>query len=413
MPTDPHYLTAPQAAYALGVTRATLYAYASRGQLRSEAIPGRPKERRYSREDVERLQQRKEARRDPNTAAARGLHWGGPVLESGLTLIHDGRFYYRGRDAVRLAETATVEDVAALLWAVEATGRERLFEQPCALSPRGLAQLPTSTKDPFAQLQIALSIAAAVDVASYDLRPAAVRQTGARIIQLLTTVITHHQPRQQLIHRALQAAWAPKANGVGDVIRTALVLCADHELNVSAFTARCAASAGASPYDVVSAALATLKGYKHGGAAERVLALLAGSETPKKARTLLANRLRSGEGLPGFGHPLYPAGDPRAVLLLRLAEATGNEVEWRPIRNLWRAGSELLHDFPNLDFGLAAVTRTYVLPDQAPLLLFALGRTIGWVAHAIEEYASGRLIRPRARYTGPAPEDGDGSGGIT
>jgi len=94
------------------------------------------------------------------------------------------------------------------------------------------------------------------------------------------------------------------------------------------------------------------------------------------------------------------------VVLLRLAEASGNEVEWRPIRNLWKAGSELLHEFPNLDFGLAAVTRTCVLPREAPLLLFALGRTIGWMAHGIEEYASGQLIRPRARYTGPAPGDG-------
>jgi citrate synthase len=403
MPADPYYLTAQQAADSLGVTRATLYAYASRGQLRSEARPGRPKERRYYREDVERLQQRKEVRRDPNAAAARGLQWGGPVLESGITLIQDGRYYYRGQDAVRLAATASVEQVAALLWAVEETERERLFEQPCALSPRLLAQIRTCTKDPFAQLQIALSVAATVDVASYDRRPVALQQTGARILRLLTQVLTRRADRRELVHRSLQAAWAPKAGRVGDVIRTVLVLCADHELNVSAFTARCAASAGASPYDVVSAAMATLKGYKHGGAAERVLPLLAASGTPKGARAVVANRLRRGDGVPGFGHPLYPAGDPRAVLLLRLAHASGNEVEWRPIRNLWRAGSELLHDVPNLDFGLAAVTRTYVLPDQAPRLLFALGRTIGWMAHAMEEYASGRLIRPRARYIGPAP----------
>ena len=106
------------------MTRATLYAYTSRGQLRSEPVPGRPRERRYYREDVERLQDRKEARRDPAKAAARGLHWGGPVLESGITLIHDGRLYYRGRDAVALAETATLEDVAALLWAAEDSDRD-------------------------------------------------------------------------------------------------------------------------------------------------------------------------------------------------------------------------------------------------------------------------------------------------
>jgi citrate synthase len=303
---------------------------------------------------------------------------------------------------VKLSETASLEHVAVLLWAADETERERLFEQRCAMSPRQLAQLRTCATDPVTQLQAALPIAAAVDLASCDLRPAAVRQTGARIIRLLTTVIARH-PSQKPIHRALQVAWAPKRDAVGAVIRTALVLCADHELNVSAFTARCAASAGASPYDVVSAAMATLKGYKHGGAAERVLALLAEAETPKGARAVVASRLRRGEGVPGFGHPLYPAGDPRAVLLMRLAESSGNEAEWRRVRNLWRAGSELLHDFPNLDLGLAAVTRTNGLPDQAPVLLFALGRTIGWIAHAIEEYASGQLIRPRARYTGPVP----------
>ena len=254
--------------------------------------------------------------------------------------------------------------------------------------------------------QAALPIAAAADVAAFDLRPAAVRQTGARIIRLLTASIA---PRYYAdyagapVHLALHARWAPKRTGVADVIRTALVLCADHELNVSAFTARCAASAGASPYDVVSAAMATLKGYKHGGAADRVLALLAEADTPARARASIANRLRGGERLPGFGHPLYPGGDPRAALLLRLAEASGNTVEWRRARAVLKAGADALHDLPNLDFGLAAVTRAYGLPAQAPVLLFALGRTVGWIAHAIEEYASGRLIRPRARYTGVAP----------
>src|SRR5437868_11599204 len=99
MPSAHYYLTARQAAGALGVTKATLYAYTSRGQLRSEPVPGRPRERWYYREDLDRLRERKEARRDPAKAAARGLHWGSAVLDSNLTLIHDGRLYYRGQDA--------------------------------------------------------------------------------------------------------------------------------------------------------------------------------------------------------------------------------------------------------------------------------------------------------------------------
>ncbi|MBZ5596048.1 MAG: hypothetical protein LAP39_27715 [Acidobacteriia bacterium] len=186
----------------------------------------------------------------------------------------------------------------------------------------------------------------------------------------------------------------------------ALVVCADHELNVSAFTARCAASAGASLYDTISAAMAALKGSRHGGETERVSALFMETETPRRARTVVANRLRRGEHLPGFGHPLYPAGDPRAALLMRLAKASGNHAAWRLVRALSSAALELRHDLPNLDFGLVALARSYGLPDHAPLVLFALGRTIGWIAHAMEQYASGELIRPRAHYTGPAPEDG-------
>src|SRR5271169_4021033 len=109
MVTDRRYLTAKQAADALGVTVATLYAYKSRGQLQSEPVPGRPRERRYYREDIERLRERKETRRDPAKAAARGLHWGSPVLASAITLIQDGKLYYRGQDVLKLAEKASLE----------------------------------------------------------------------------------------------------------------------------------------------------------------------------------------------------------------------------------------------------------------------------------------------------------------
>jgi len=404
MRTDRRYLTAQQAAAALGVTRATLYAYASRGQLQSDPIPGRSRECRYYREDIERLRERKETRRDPAQAAARALHWGSPLLASGITVIHAGKLYYRGRDVLELAEKASLEQVAALLWAAEGAPGQLFATQPCPLSPRQLASLRTGTKDPLTLFQATLPIAGAADLASYDLRPAAVRQTGARIVRLLTAIVAGRHS-QGSAHLALQAAWAPKKPQVGEAIRMALVLAADHELNVSTFVARCAASAGASPYEAVSAAMATLKGRRHGGATERVAALFAETGKPSQARSVMANRLRQGESVPGFGHPLYPTGDPRAALLMRLAEDSGNEKEWKLVRSLAKAGLDLLHELPNLDFGLVALARTYGLPNGAPLILFALARTIGWIAHAIEQYGTGGLIRPRARYTGPAPED--------
>lgn len=396
------FLTAAETAEMLGVTRATLYAYVSRGLLRSEPIPGRTRARRYYREDVERLTERKATRSDPSRVAAQALRWGGPVLESGITLIQDGAFYYRGHDAIALAATSSVETVAALLWGADESEAARLFDQPSPLTSRQVARLDAYVSGPLAALQAVLPIATAADLASLDLRAHAVRLTGARIVRLFATVIARSDARRSL-HDVLRSAWAPKQPVVGDVIRTALVLCADHELNISAFTARCAASAGASPYDVVSAALATFKGHRHGGATRRVLGLVRQCDTPKRARSAIADLLRRGEPVPGFGHPLYPTGDPRAVELFRLAEASGNAAALEPFRNLLAAGSDLLGDEPNLDAGLAAVSRAYRLPDEAPLLLFTFGRTIGWIAHAIEEYTSGRLIRPRARYVGPAP----------
>ncbi|MGO8918986.1 MAG: citrate synthase, partial [Stellaceae bacterium] len=229
MAIDGQYLTAKQAADVLGVTLPTLYAYKSRGQLQSEPAPGRPREHRYYREDIERLRERKETRRDPAKAAARGLHWGSPVLPSGITLIHDGKLHYRGRDALKLAESATLEQVAELLWAVEAPELGGLFDQPCALSRQQLDHMRMCTKDPMVKMQMALPLAGAMDPASYDLRPAAVRQAGARIFRLLATVVAGRDSRVP-VHLALEGAWAPKKAAVGEVIRMALVLCADHEL---------------------------------------------------------------------------------------------------------------------------------------------------------------------------------------
>jgi citrate synthase len=205
-------------------------------------------------------------------------------------------------------------------------------------------------------------------------------------------------------HEALARAWRrPKAT---EAIRTALVLCADHELNVSAFTARCVASAGSTLYDTIAAALAALKGARHGGESRRVAALFEETSTPRRARAVIASRLDRGERISGFGHPLYPEGDPRAKTLLRIAERGPNRREWKRARALAAAARGLLDEAPTLDFGLVALARAYDLPEHAPLMLFAVGRTVGWIAHALEQYTGGQLIRPRATYTGPVPQPG-------
>src|SRR5260370_23059028 len=130
------HLTAGEAAAELEVSPATLYAYVSRGLIRSEASADTRRKRLYRREDIAMLKDLKEARRNPTGAAERSLSWGPPLLESGLTLISDGRLYYRGLDATQLAATRTVEEVAALMWqgGIAPAGAE-----PFQRAPAGLA----------------------------------------------------------------------------------------------------------------------------------------------------------------------------------------------------------------------------------------------------------------------------------
>lgn len=393
-------LSAAEAARALGVTRATLYAYVSRGLIRSEPAPGSSRARRYPREDVERLRVRAEERRDPDKVAAHALQWGVPVLESSITLITGEALYYRGCNVVALAREASVEEVASLIW----TGRLDGARPPQSLGADRLGGRPA--RGAFVtRAQAALALASAADAHGFDLRPEAVVRTAWHILDLLVGIAAHRAHGGR-IDAALARGWRVHA-GAQDVIRTALILMADHELNVSAFTARCIASAGSQPYAVVSGGLAAIEGVKHGGSTARAESLLAALRRVRSLRAALAERLRHGLRIDGFGHPLYPNGDPRAAALLALlGEHFRRSPELRFVREFARAGTSLTGDPPNVDFALAAASRILGLPRGSGLTLFAIGRSIGWLGHAIEQYALDQIIRPRARYVGVAPHDG-------
>jgi citrate synthase len=398
------YLTAREAAAALDVSLATLYAYVSRGMLHSEPLAGRTRAKRYLREDINRLIERKEVRSEPAKVAARGLHWGSPVLDSALTLIDDGRLFYRGIDAIKLATSASFEEVAALLWLGDTRAAARLFNQeplrirPIATAARRLA----SQLGPVEQCQLVLPIAASREPSAYDLRPEAVARTGAVILPMLFWALTGLEGPVPL-EAILAQAWVPQRRSASGALRAALILCADHELNVSAFTARCIASSQATPYEVVLGALAALRGRRHGGATEAVTALFEEMDKTRDPRAGLERHLRASGYVPGFGHPAYPAGDPRGHLLIELAHEHGTGAGLKTAERLQRAAHQLIGELPNLDFGLVTLARALGLPREAPIALFALGRSAGWIAHAIEQYADSRLIRPRAHYTGPPP----------
>ena len=301
-----------------------------------------------------------------------------------------------------LGQEATFEQVVRLLW----TGAGAL-ELPDSSIPAVCRDALTRLRalPVLERMQAILPIAAAGDSSAFDLRPELVAGTGWRILNLLTAAATLRTPTRPLpIASQLARGWGVPATAAVRVMDLALILCADHELNVSAFAVRVVASARSSPYDVVSAGLAAVRGPLHGGYTARIETLLDESGSAAGVRRAMTDRLRRGEAVPGFGHPLYPDGDPRAKALFAAVERVlpdSDATAW--LGAIERAGQQLIGDHPTLDVGLVIVRRALGLPRGSALVLFALGRTAGWIAHAMEQYAADTLIRPRAAYVGPPP----------
>jgi len=418
MSKTPRYFTAAEAAEKLGITAATLYAYVSRGLIRSEAMDDKRRTRRYLVEDVQKLIDRKEQQADPAKAAQSALHWGVPMMDSGITLINEGRFYYRGYDAAHLAKQHTLEEIAALIWTGAIENHAEIFVgESLKFSPtlfKTLSQIFVSNPAlAYVQrYQIALAMAAADDFAAYDLSPQAVSKTGARILRLLTltAVLPINNIVTDTIYRVSTAQILTKGWGLDEhaayLLNAALILCADHELNVSAFTARVIASAETTPYAIVIGALSAMQGFKHGGNSERVAAMMRPMMSDADIRPALVDKLRLGERIPGFGHKLYPQGDPRAAVLLTLLENDAPDSSALHLAQAVIAEVRALIDIPpNIDFALVTLENVLNLPRGSALAIFALGRTIGWIGHAIEQYSDPNLIRPRARYIGIPPRE--------
>lgn len=377
------FLSARDAAARLGVKLDTLYAYVSRGLLHSVAVPG-SRERHYRAEQIEAF---RAARSSGRAAADSGAEAAMPIIDSAISLIEGGRLYYRGQDAVRLSDTATLEQIAALLWDAEiGPGREAL--SAATAKPGGVA---LRRLDLIARCQIRLATIAAASPPMTDFERPALARTGQRILREMVGGLIEGHPASMPVHRQLARCWQLDETAA-DLLRRCLVLIADHELNASTFAARCVASTGAPLAAVVSAALGALSGPRHGAAASRIEACFDAEKQSGDAIMAVAARLARGEKLPGIGQPLYPEGDPRAVAILYALSLVLPQAR------------RLVRYRPNVDLALAAVTSALNLPPGSALGLFLVGRTVGWIAHAIEQYESGVLIRPRARYIGPQPQ---------
>jgi citrate synthase len=395
------WLSSKEAAQRLGVSAATLYAYVSRGLLRSEGSIGQ-RERRYRADDVSRLKRRREVGRKAESIAANALDFGTPVLESSLTLIENGHLFYRGHDATRLARSASLEQVAQLLWDCD----DRPFA-PKNLPPMSAALrsawLATASLPPVDSCLVLLPAAARWDHPSWVEDRTAMLETGARILRLLTGAVTSYPLSDRPVHEQLAEAWQVSLEHA-PLIRAALVLSADHEFNASAFAARVVASTGANLYSATMAGLVAINGPRHGGLTRRVASLFNELKDASDLDAELARRVRERIYIPGFGHQLYPDGDVRAATLLALLRETiPDSPEFAFAERIAASVERLIDRKPNLDFATVTVERVLGLPKDSALALFLLGRTVGWIAHALEQAARGVLIRPRARYTGPRP----------
>jgi citrate synthase len=259
-----------------------------------------------------------------------------------------------------------------------------------------------ATKDspPIDRAVAVLSQATEADPRAYNNASEGRAATGARILRLVVAVMTDTAPSAEPLHRQIARAWAPKHRHAEDLIRRALVLLADHELNSSTFTVRCAASTGISLYDAVIAGMVALKGPRHGGVgpqASRLLDMLVEGDVA----VIIRDRVALGERFAGFGHMVYRDGDPRADSLFGALVKTG--IDERFAEEIPQRIREATGQFANTDYALAVMRRTLGMPVGSETILFAMARTAGWVAHASEQLETRKLIRPRARYVGPAP----------
>ena len=360
----------------LGVKPQTLYAYVSRGQIEVRRETSGPRRSLYRADDVTQLARRAEGSRKPSAIAAGSMAWGEASIVTQISTVQRGRLIYRGEDAVRWCEAASLEATARLLWNCESGVEIPVPQHPASSPLEALARLAAESQ------------------------PSMGRGTE-RLCRDSCEAIGHLAagcgvvPGAAPLHEGLAAAWSLGQDGA-DLLRRVLVLVADHELNASTFATRVAASTGAPIAACLLAGLSALSGPRHAGATVALRSLL-DAAARDGAEATVQSWLDRNLSIPGFGHPLYPHGDVR---LQGLGERLRPDAEMQALAAQVRAATG---ELPTIDFGLVAVARAASLPADAPFTLFMLGRSVGWAAHAMEQARDARLIRPRARYEGVLP----------
>jgi citrate synthase len=373
----------------LGISHRTLYAYVSRGLIRSVPSSDKTRTRYYRTVDVENLMRRRDHTRGPTAAAATALYLGLPILETRITRIIDGRIIYRGHDAVALAETEDLERVAQILWEVES---EDPFDGP-AFNPWLDARWSRAGRavECLSPAERAMALLPLVTARPGGLGPTtSPRSLGNLLIALANAIVGRPLEPGIALHQAIAQAWGRLE--AADAIRRALVLCADHELASSTFAVRVAASTGAPPLIAVHAGLAAIISSPFDGVEPSAATTQSEPLRHEKNDPAVRGEL---SGVPlGVDHPLHPDGDPRALAVIRHLDRMPQASK------LLRRVEQMYGPKPNLVMALWALEQVHGLPNHSGIALFAIGRSVGWIAHALEQRSSSEVIRPRAKFVG-------------
>ena len=392
------YLTADEAAARLNVTKNTLYAYVSRGLIRSE--PGDGRTRKYVEHDVQRLANgsTRTPRRNPADNAI-------PITTSIVT-IRDGQIVYRGRDACRLARSHSALEVAHGLWTGSFSGRNDA-DGDLALPPDVSVMAPLlSGLSPLARMQSLLPIVQDGDARAYDLSMNGLVRSARLILLTLATAVSTSdaEPPSTDIGHVLCSRWGHTSPAAYRSLQAALIVAMAHPPDVDAIAARSAATLNASLHDATLAGLSAFRGTRATGELHRVDALLReAGEAHQLAQTIAARQAR-GDHIPGFGHPAFPDGDPRARLIHRMIRTHFGGTDGAAFTvAAEQVGRDHLGQLPHLSFAMIALTRALQLPRNAATALFAVARSVHWMAQAMEAIHADEPLTVESTYTGPSP----------
>jgi citrate synthase len=390
------YLDAQEAAQTLGVSVPTLYAYVSRKMVRSERIDG-SRVRKYWKVDIDRLAGK-------GSAAVTKSPQIPLVSESAITLITEAGLYYRGKDVIELSASMSVESLAAFMWRAD---EKALFDGSPVAAPFQWAQLQPTLGElsPLDRSIILFPLLERSDPRSYDLSAPGFARTGADVLRWYTSLLVNkkapanNKPIHQFVAHALKAPV-----GFDEVIRKLIVLSADHEFDPITYAVRSVANVGVTPYQIASVGLIASQGQRFQaerlGTTRNFLREILDS---KDGHSAVVQRLRNGEALPGF-QAVAGQVDPRTFVMMSiLSKVLKNDPEFecllkaqQMVQKVSNTGMEFI--IPALFVGVRLGLRN----DE--LGISAIGRMIGWIAHAMEQFHENSLIRPRASYTGPLPQ---------